>query len=236
MKTALINIGNTHTVVTDMNLIVLQTFKTVNEEEIFASLQNTENLVIASVVPELSEKIRKKMSDKNCQFISSENVQGLQFPKSDSATLGADRVANCLAAKELYGDSLVLDCGTCITAELIWQNEFLGGLIMPGRNIQRAAIHLYTAQLPHIPLQNKVLDIGKNTHEALAVGLDTVSLKGLHSWIEQAILTNYSLTICFTGGDSTFFQQGAKFPSVQNKNLTLLGLKFFAEQLEIFEN
>lgn len=230
MSTGLINIGNTHTSICGTEFYDLRTIKT---EKLLQSnpLKNQyERFIIASVVPEAAKKLKNQLKNKEVHFISADQVDWIDFSKVDSKTLGADRVANIVGAHEKYENVVVIDCGTCITTELINNNEFLGGLIMPGRSLQRKAINLHTGLLPEISLKDKLPKIGRNTEEALRVGMDTIPTQGLLAWIENVIFNYFEMRACFTGGDAPFFMQHANFDFEEFRNLTLYGLKVFAEK------
>ena len=230
MSTGLINIGNTHTSICGTEFFDLRTIKT---EKLLLNnpVKNQfERFIIASVVPDASEKIKEQLNNKEVHFISADQIDWVDFSRVDSSTLGADRVANIVGAHDKYEDVVVIDCGTCITTELINNGKFLGGLIMPGRSLQRKAINLHTGQLPEITLQDRLPKIGRNTEEALRVGMDTIPTNGLLAWIENVIFNYFEMKACFTGGDAPFFMQHANFEFEEFRNLTLYGLKVFAER------
>jgi type III pantothenate kinase len=111
--------------------------------------------------------VREKLSGSGIKFISAVDQHSkVDFSLMDCSTLGADRVANAIAAAEFYRlPAAVIDCGTAITLEVIDKEyRFVGGAIAPGRKLLRQALANGTAQLPEIPLKNDIPEfIGRNT-------------------------------------------------------------------------
>ncbi|MDX1673875.1 MAG: type III pantothenate kinase [Longimicrobiales bacterium] len=88
-------------------------------------------------------------------------------------TVGADRIANTLAASRLYGrDTIVVDLGTattfdCITADGV----FKGGVIAPGVRTGAATLTRRTAKLPSVDIEPPTGVIGRRTDSALQSGI-----------------------------------------------------------------
>src|SRR5699024_8941192 len=79
----------------------------------------------------------------------------LDLPISLSAyhtpkTLGADRIANCVAGAQLSTTdaALIIDAGTCIKYDVVFQGNYLGGAIAPGIRMRLKALHKFTEALP----------------------------------------------------------------------------------------
>ncbi|MCL1974627.1 MAG: type III pantothenate kinase, partial [Firmicutes bacterium] len=87
--------------------------------------------------------------------------------------LGADRIANAVAAHHLYGgDVIVVDFGTATTFDCVSAAaEYLGGAIVPGVEISRQALYQRAARLKNIPLTKPQRVIGRNTAECLQSGM-----------------------------------------------------------------
>ena len=90
-------------------------------------------------------------------------------------TLGADRVAASVGAMTLFPSQtcLVLDLGTCLTADLInKEHVFQGGLISPGLSMRFRAMHEQTARLPLVnPPADWPALTAKNTQAAMQRGV-----------------------------------------------------------------
>ncbi|MCV6613524.1 MAG: type III pantothenate kinase, partial [Cellvibrionaceae bacterium] len=69
-------------------------------------------------------------------------------PYKDYTKLGADRWLAVLAAYELsQGPCLIVDCGSAITVELVSDQGYIGGYIVPGHRLMRRALFADTAQV-----------------------------------------------------------------------------------------
>ncbi len=97
--------------------------------------------------------------------------------------VGADRIANAVAAYELYGGpTVVVDLGTATTFDAVSERgEYLGGAIAPGVEIGIDALVDRTAALRRVELVEAPRHvIGKGTVEALQSG----SLYGCAALVE----------------------------------------------------
>ena len=78
-----------------------------------------------------------------------ESAQGVPFPSSyhSMQTLGLDRIANAAgaAAEDAQADWLIIDAGTCITADLLEGGVFCGGSIAPGIDLRLRAMFAGTS-------------------------------------------------------------------------------------------
>ncbi|MDE3144057.1 MAG: type III pantothenate kinase [Bacteroidota bacterium] len=130
-------------------------------------------------------------------------------------TIGADRLAICSAAVDLYPQQhcLAIGLGTCITYNYINKfHEFLGGSISPGMNMRFRAMHEQTAMLPMIEAEHSFPLIGYDTKTNLLSGVIIGMAKEIDGIID-AYNEKYShLKVMLTGGDMDFFM-----PHIKNK-------------------
>src|SRR5256885_6996730 len=75
---------------------------------------------------------------------------GVVYPNPGS--IGADRLANAVAATEHYGaPSVVVDFGTAVTFDIVDRHgNYIGGIIAPGLAAMTGYLHEKTALLPKI--------------------------------------------------------------------------------------
>ena len=88
--------------------------------------------------------------------------------------VGTDRVANALAAHELFGDRpcIVVACGTATVVDAVSaKGELLGGAIAPGIDIGVQALSEYTVTVRKVEVRPPRSVVGKNTVEALQSGI-----------------------------------------------------------------
>lgn len=147
-------------------------------------------------------------------------------------TLGADRVAAAAGAAALFPerDCLILDLGTCLTADLIdREGTFQGGLISPGLRMRLRAMHEQTARLPLIDwTADEQLDwpspTAKNTREAMLSGVLNGLLLEMNGLIEQYRHDRPELVVVLCGGDASVFESRLKPPIFAMPELVLTGL------------
>jgi type III pantothenate kinase len=86
--------------------------------------------------------------------------------------VGTDRIANALAAVQLYGaPCLIVDVGTAITIDVVSPaGAFIGGVIAPGIETATDALGHAAAQLRRVELVRPRSVVAKNTVEALQSG------------------------------------------------------------------
>lgn len=133
-------------------------------------------VIISSVVPRLSQAMRE-MVRRYCGFeplMLEPGVRtGLSILTDNPREVGADRVANAVAAFALYGGpAVVVDFGTATTFDAVSaRGEMLGVAIAPGIEISTDALVRETAQLRRVELVAPRSVIGKNTAESLQAGI-----------------------------------------------------------------
>lgn len=233
----LVNIGNTHTEVSNWDFSMKKNYKTelflAESAELF--LEPAE-VYVSTVVPSFRESLTATFPNCSFSLLNYEAISGLlDFSKVDASTIGADRLANALALQELdLLAGMVIDCGTCITGEIVSKDaEFVGGFIMPGRSLQRRALKLHTGQLPEVALLDEQVSFpGQNTVSSIQNGIDRAAVAAVQSFVDEArALYGKGLKVLLNGGDAKFFLENVKGTETSPKNLTLIGIRAFAKLL-----
>ena len=172
---------------------------------------------------------KERLKDSGIEFISALNQYSkVDFSGVDCSTLGADRVANAIAAAEFYPLPVaVVDCGTAVTLEVVdEQYRFVGGAIAPGRKLLRKALASGTAQLPEIPLSDGIPEnIGCNTIDAIRFGVDAGIVGIVREWLTVLRKKYSNLTVIITGGDAGFLIPAFPEAIVANEYFTLNGIR-----------
>lgn len=142
--------------------------------------------------------------------------------------VGADRLANAVAAHELYGGSLiVVDFGTATTFDMIDPDGgYSGGVIAPGINLSMDALYNAAARLPRIAVEKTDAVIGDDTISAMQSGVfwGYVGLiEGLVSRIQQEKDVRH--TVIGTGGLAPMFHETTASIQHVNRDLTVIGLR-----------
>ncbi|HOJ10269.1 MAG TPA: type III pantothenate kinase [Clostridiales bacterium] len=132
--------------------------------------------IISSVVPPLSNVIGGAVSKLfGCKplFVGPGIKTGLDIKIDNHAQLGADLVANTVAASAVYTKPfIVIDMGTATTLTVVNSNsELCGVAILPGVQIALNALSGSTAELPYISLGAPKALLGKNTVDAMNSGV-----------------------------------------------------------------
>lgn len=123
-------------------------------------------------------------------------------------TLGQDRLAAVAAVDALYKGTnvLVIDCGTCITYDLLLSDRrYVGGNIAPGIRMRLRSMHDYTDRLPLVELPEEVHWFGQSTTEALQGGGVAMAIMEARGLIFYLIEKYGSLRTVLTGGDAGYF-------------------------------
>ena len=184
-----------------------------------------ENTIVSSVRSEKETRWILQLLNNPIRFNS-----GLELPLKNTyttpETLGADRLANVVAAATLAkGAALVLDIGTCIKFDIIDDNKtYLGGSISPGISLRYKSLNEFTGSLPLVDDNSKSDWFGDSTDSCIHAGV----MQGIQGEINY-FLDYYSnkfpgLTIFVTGGDAHCFDFQIKNNIFVEQNLTLYGL------------
>ena len=133
-------------------------------------------IAVASVVPRQRTALRE-MSDR---WFKVETVivepgvrTGMPIHYDNPKEVGADRIADAVAAFERYGGpTIVVDFGTATTFEVVSaKGEYLGGIIVPGIEISLEALSARAALLPRVELVEPRSVLAKNTVESVQAGI-----------------------------------------------------------------
>jgi type III pantothenate kinase len=249
----LFDVGNTHTVVGYNNKNRFKTFRigTSNiqtEDELYSLLINLfkyENLNvkkidgfgIASVVPGKNytvEKFGKKYFDCESYFLKAKDgIYGIKWNVEYPKEIGADRVANVIAAKKIYGNNtIIIDFGTAITIDVINKGNFIGGAILPGLKTAMLSLFSKTAKLPQVELKIPKTNIGKNTSENIQIGVIKTVLLGIKKLLKDiSIETGTDYKIITTGGMGHYLKDYSKIFNLYDPNLTLKGIEYYLEYI-----
>ena len=198
--------------------------------------ENIREVAISCVVPRILDELNK-MSQKyfNCKplvvdsTIDSDLVIKYDYP----AEIGADRIANAVAAKEIYGfPSIVVDFGTATTFDAISANgEYLGGAIAPGIQISEEALFRKTAKLPRVEIIKPHKAIGRSTVASMQSGL-FFGYIGLISNIIKKIKRELGekVKVVSTGGFAAQISREIKYIDCHEPHLVLEGLRIIHER------
>ena len=152
---------------------------------------------------------------------------GVDYPKPGS--IGPDRLANAVAARQRYGAPVVVvDFGTAVTFDVVnGRGNYVGGIIAPGLAAMTDYLHEKTALLPKINIREIKSVVGKSTEEAMLIGA-VAGYRGLVRELIRSLkqeLRVKRLPVVATGGYAKLI--AAKLPEISAvaPDLTLEGLR-----------
>jgi pantothenate kinase type III len=239
-----LNIGNTHTQMARCTNGQLGTVLRL-ETKAFLDAGTRTGLVYdqaqlpvlcACVVPHAAACLRERWPERQLSFLDAAMVKELDLGQITTETVGADRLANAVAALEMLKPPyMVIDCGTAISTVAVDGSGCLrGGTILPGRRMLRLALHEHTAQLPEVKLQeNCPPAIGTNTEEAILAGVDLGVIGAVQFIIDntRAELEAPGCPVLVTGGDAPYFLSNIPNLLAAPPHFTLRGLARLASRL-----
>ncbi|MCG9479604.1 MAG: type III pantothenate kinase [Actinomycetia bacterium] len=249
-----IDVGNTQTVIglfdnsTLINSWRMVTPRHETSDEIGSSIMGfinncgydpagIDHIVVSCVVPMINEEI-KRMGQryfKSEVFLvdSSINNMGISINYDYPREIGADRIANSVAAVHIYGfPAVVVDFGTATTFDIISSDgEYTGGVIAPGIEISSEALFNYAAKLSKVDLSWPDRVIAKNTYDGIRSGI-LYGFLGQVDYLLDRILeeqkssdNDFEPRIIFTGGLAYLMKDRSRYNCRFDPDLTLKGLQ-----------
>lgn len=187
---------------------------------------------MSSVVPELTATMSeavKKITGHSPVVLGPGIKTGMNILIDNPAQLGADLLAGCVGAANLYPlPCLVIDLGTASKISVIDKNgAFRGCTIAPGIGISLDALSQRTSQLPSISLKTPDHAIGTNTLDSMQAGTVfgfAAMIDGLCEKLEDE-LGEGKMSCVATGGLAKDLIKSCKREINFNGELVLHGLK-----------
>ncbi len=247
-----IDVGNTHTVLGCYDgeelrrMWRVKTDPSQTADELLVSLhgllgvegicpEDVHGLSLGSVVPGLNRSWRK-VGEELCGWrvlsVDEKTVEGLLDASAYASTPGADRLADAVAARMLYGDPVVVvDMGTATNIEVVGDGgRFLGGVIAPGIRTGAESLAGRTALLPEVELLDPGHAIGVDTVSAMQIGVvygQVDSIDGLIRRIWEEL--GCQCPVVATGGFGGLLGELSRTLTCVNPELTLQGLRLIYE-------
>lgn len=193
--------------------------------------------IISSVVPDimysLSHGIRKYFNIEP-MIVGAGMKTGIIIKRDNPKEVGADRIVNLVAAKEIYGGpAIVIDYGTANTFDVVNEkSEFITGLISPGISTCAEALYQRAAQLPKIEIKKPKSIIVKNTVGSIQAGL-VLGHIGQTIYIIEELKRELNLPymkVVATGGLAKVIDPKHIIFDVLDPVLTLKGLRILYEK------
>ncbi len=162
--------------------------------------------ILSSVVPYLQSVLPeavKLLTGVDLMVVGPGIKTGLNIRTDNPASVGSDLIVAAVAARAKYKTPIaIVDMGTATTLSLVMRdNEYMGGMIIPGLWTSMNALSANAAQLPYIDLAGPVKLIGTNTVDCMrsgAINGTAAMLDGLLDRLEDEL--GEPVTPVITGG------------------------------------
>lgn len=145
--------------------------------------------VLCSVVPSLTRTWELYVEDELRHapvIVSAELDLGIPVAVDDPREVGADRIVNALAARELVGyPAIVVDLGTATNFDVLdAKGRYVGGIIAPGVETASDDLFRRAARLTKVDLVFPDHVIGANTRDCLRSGILNGAVGMIDSLVE----------------------------------------------------
>lgn len=190
------------------------------------------HIAICSVVPNIDYSLRAaciKYFSIPPFFLQAGAKTGLKINYQNPIELGADRLANAIAAVAIYPNKnlIIVDFGTATTiCAISANNEYLGGVILAGIQLSMHALQSNTAKLFPVEIVEPKSVIGHTTTESIQSGLyysQLATVKEVTNHICENEFASQAPVIIGTGGFASLFERQNIF-SIILPDLVLHGL------------
>lgn len=201
----------------------------------FSFDEDVSGVALCSSVPSITAGIRE-MTRRYFGFealvIEPGVKTGMPILYENPKEVGADRIADAVAAFDLYGGpTIVVDFGTATTLEAISAaGEYLGGAIIPGVDISLEALFGRAAALRKVELVEPRSVIGKNTIESIQSGALYGFAAQVDGIAERMIAEIGEATVVATGGLAAVIAPYSRMIAFHEPWLTLHGLRLVFEK------
>ena len=187
--------------------------------------------IVASVVPPLTfawaDLTARLVGSGHVLVMDADTPTGVENLYVSPRDVGADRLANAVAAKEVLGcPVIVVDFGTATTLDVVSRDgAYLGGAILPGPEMSAEALYANTARLPRVSIDDPGRAIGRSTDLSIRSGIFYGTVGAIDSLIERihAELGEPCPAVA-TGGAGRPFAEASRHITQFDAFLTLRGL------------
>ena len=192
-----------------------------------------ELVAVSSVVPKKNAVVRVAEKRSRILWLTPQIRLGIGIDYPNSKEIGADRLANAVAAAAFYGcPAIVVDFGTAVTFDIVSAHrKYIGGVIAPGLEAMTNFLYRRTALLPKLSMKEPRAAVGKSTIEAMRAGA-VIGYRGLVGEIIRKIkkeqFRGRKVCVIATGGYADLIAKRLREIDSVHPNLTLEGLRIVA--------
>lgn len=196
----------------------------------------TRSIVISSVVPPLHPVLSdlcRRYFGRDPLFVEPGIKTGLAMSFENPGEVGADRVVNAIAARELYGSPVVVvDFGTATTFDVVDpEGRYAGGIIAPGVGISAEALFARASRLSRVDIRRPAELVGRTTVGAMQSGIyyGYIGLvDGILARLREEIPSLERVVV--TGGLGEMVARDSLHVTDVHPHLTLYGLKLIHDR------
>lgn len=187
---------------------------------------------VASVVPVLTRawlRCFQRMLGHDPLLVGPGASCGMKLAVANPTRVGADRIANAVAAQKRYGAPVVVvDFGTATNIDVVDRSgAYRGGTIGPGLILSADALFARAAKLSSVPIEMPSHTLGESTETALQSGLvigAATQAEGLVARIKDE-LDIPDATVVGTGGLARTVSAATTLFDAIDPDLTLRGIR-----------
>jgi type III pantothenate kinase len=191
--------------------------------------------IISSVVPARTPffvDILDNISERPPIILNHETYTGIKIRLKNPETLGADRIANAVAAYDIAcGKAVVVDFGTATTTTVINnKGEIICGTIMPGVEMMFQVLAEKTERLPLVTTRTPLKKIGRDTKSSIISGITYGTAGAVERILEEIEKDMGQCVTIVTGGNAGLIRELFRVECLYIEDLTLKGLKLIFER------
>ncbi len=196
------------------------------KKEIHEYLKTDYHVIISQVNSIFMDDIRNTFKQNKFLILNNTTPLPIKNNYKTPETLGYDRIAAAVGAFEHFPTSpcLIIDAGTAITVDLMYESSFMGGCISPGIEMRFRALHQFTNKLPLLTKSTNFDYPGKSTEESIYNGVIQGVVFELEKRIEDFQKSYPNGKIIITGGDGFYLVKLIKKTIFAEPELVLKGL------------
>lgn len=139
-------------------------------------------------------------------------------------TLGLDRLALAAGLLQYPPAAMAIDCGSCITYEIVEAGVYKGGAISPGIHMRLKSMHHFTASLPLIEDIENTDFPAKTTKSCMMAGTINAVVHEINGFINSFMAQQPKGKVILTGGDANYLVSALKKRTFANPFITAQGL------------
>ncbi|MGL5205587.1 MAG: type III pantothenate kinase [Metamycoplasmataceae bacterium] len=209
-----ISIGNTRTTfaIFDGSINNIKTIKKYTKEafnNVDGTLHklnsNPQKIFVCSVVEKLNNEVKEIFKNVEIIFLNYLTQDIINLDLLDNKyEIGNDIIASAIFAQSKGKNMVISSLGTATTISVIVDRSIIGCIILPGLKISYDAL-IEKTMIPEIKLQPIKKNIGKNTKEALSIGIiegHKIMIKELSAKLKMPLDTIY----LYSGGNACYIK------------------------------